>query len=323
MQMPRLADSRIYKCYILGTGKEYDRLSAILPLYKDQIEVLGIVTTQRQPFSILDHRPCITVDEMDISLVDYVIIAVAEWHPIANYLMLTAGVPEEKIIRSSVFYYPNFDFNEYIRLNNSNVSILSNNCLGGIIYNQLGLKAMSPTINMLCRSGKEYITFINNYEYYLDQEMKVFSENLPNQNDRMVSESNFNYLKGCLGTGEIVWLFIHDIYAEKAVETWNRRRRRGNFDNVVVLMTIINDVDAEVFSQLPMKRKLGFYYKDLHMKDILFVPEWNKMEVRAQFTHDFSRYTVAMNRPICKAPIYVDWIKFLNGKEDYLRYVYE
>lgn len=36
-----------------------------------------------------------------------------------------------------------------LRLENSDITILSNNCIGGIIYHKLGLRFKSPTINLL------------------------------------------------------------------------------------------------------------------------------------------------------------------------------
>ena len=52
------------------------------------------------------------------------------------------------------------------KIKNKNFTIISNNCTAGFIYHDLGLKFLTPTINLFIRTD-EYITFANNLEYYL------------------------------------------------------------------------------------------------------------------------------------------------------------
>lgn len=119
-----------YKVYICGMGNEYNRLSSYLKLYRDRLNVLGIVTTEKQVISEMDGYPCKTIQEIDAGEMDYVIIAVNQWRQIADTLV-QYGIEESRIIRGSAFYNPNFDLDKYLRLKNSNISILSNFCLGG------------------------------------------------------------------------------------------------------------------------------------------------------------------------------------------------
>ena len=53
--------------------------------------------------------------------------------------------------------------NKYI---NHDVSIISMNCTGGILYHDLGLKFLSPTINLFFRA-EDFIKFCENLDYYL------------------------------------------------------------------------------------------------------------------------------------------------------------
>lgn len=76
------------------------------------------------------------------------------------------------------------------RLKNNNFSIISSNCVGGVIYHKLGLKFLSPTINLWIRPN-DYLKFLKNLNYYL------ITANL--------SEDKSNYLDypvGFLGSGE-------------------------------------------------------------------------------------------------------------------------
>ena len=49
-------------------------------------------------------------------------------------------------------------------------SIICSSCIGGIIYHRLGLKFLTPTIN-LWFNQKDFIKFISNLQYYLDQKL--------------------------------------------------------------------------------------------------------------------------------------------------------
>lgn len=56
------------------------------------------------------------------------------------------------------------------RIKNTAPTIISNNCIAGIIYHNLGLKFFSPTINLYI-SGWDYILFVENLEDYLKCEL--------------------------------------------------------------------------------------------------------------------------------------------------------
>lgn len=45
------------------------------------------------------------------------------------------------------------------KLRNRNISFLTPNCLGGILYHDLGLEFMSPTINLMM-TQKDFVKFI-------------------------------------------------------------------------------------------------------------------------------------------------------------------
>ena len=59
-------------------------------------------------------------------------------------------------------------------LKNFDFTIISNNCLGGVISNELGQRFNSPTINLFFDST-DFLKFIKNMEHYLDYEWKDIS----------------------------------------------------------------------------------------------------------------------------------------------------
>lgn len=54
--------------------------------------------------------------------------------------------------------------------NGSNITIISNNCLAGVIYNILSLEFCSPTINQWMKMA-EYYEFVSNLKYYMQCEL--------------------------------------------------------------------------------------------------------------------------------------------------------
>lgn len=56
------------------------------------------------------------------------------------------------------------------KLINNRFSILSTNCIGGIIYHNLSIQFQSPTVNLWIKN-RDYIKMIQNLKYYLEQEL--------------------------------------------------------------------------------------------------------------------------------------------------------
>ena len=64
-------------------------------------------------------------------------------------------------IRDLISYY------NRLRLRNKKPSLITNTCIGGILYHELHLKFCSPTINCGIRVPEEFITFCEHLDTYL------------------------------------------------------------------------------------------------------------------------------------------------------------
>lgn len=117
------------------------------------------------------------------------------------------------------------------RINNKEFTLISSNCMGGLIYHNLGLKFNSPTINMQMYTN-EYYNFVMNLEEYLSKEI-IFIE--PDEGVPV----------GILGDMKIH--FTHYRTNEEALEKWNERKKRVNLDNLYVLF---NDKDGITEEQI-------------------------------------------------------------------------
>lgn len=157
------------------------------------------------------------------------------------------------------------------RNKNTEISIISNNCVGGIIYHDLGLKFLSPTID-LSLPPDDYFEFLNNLEFYLSSEL--IPRELP----------GYSYPIGVLKNGikEIFIHFMHYESFEEAKNKWMERAQRVNFDNLYVIFECALDVDIDhpyykKFKQLPFARK----------RMITYAPKIRDKEiVHCSFYHD-------------------------------------
>lgn len=77
------------------------------------------------------------------------------------------------------------------RLVKENISLLCNNCTGGFILHDLGLRFDSPTINMFFH-GLDFFDFIEHLEYYITTYSDTKSEVRPGS----TRLSRCNYKRG-------------------------------------------------------------------------------------------------------------------------------
>lgn len=144
------------------------------------------------------------------------------------------------------------DIPNRIRLKNKTFSIISSNCLGGLICSNLNIRFNSPTINLLIKPA-DFVKFLSNLKFYLDcdvEEIKV---------------QGIDYPVGKLGGGDVLLHFVHYKSFEEAKQKWNTRKQRINFDNIFVIMAQRNGCtyeDLKAFDKLEFKNKVVFTAKE-------------------------------------------------------------
>lgn len=145
------------------------------------------------------------------------------------------------------------NYNHYIkklrkRLKNDTVSIISNNCIGGIIYHDLGLRFYSPTISTLIY-GEEFIEFVKYLKDYINCELKY--------------EDSKDYPIGTLTIKDKKTIhihFLHDTSFAEAKANWDRRKSRINFDNIFLIYEHFNKSSDEIIQN----------FDDLKYKKVVF-----------------------------------------------------
>jgi len=142
------------------------------------------------------------------------------------------------------------------RLTNKDFSLFTNNCLAGFIYHDLGLKFLSPTINLRIKP-KEFISFVSDLDYYLNQEIveiKDSNQSIP-----------VGIIEGDAHHDSVTINFDHYLTFEEAKEKWIDRSKRVNYDNIIVMMEFYDGIHNEelikMFKDIPYK-KIILTHKD-------------------------------------------------------------
>lgn len=125
-------------------------------------------------------------------------------------------------------YYGNL-YCFYLRTFNKNKSftIISNNCWGGGIYEDLRLPYTTPTVGLFFYAP-DYIRFVENLRYYINLELKFTAHSKYDEVNKV--RLNNPYPVGVLNDIEIQ--FLHYKSNNDAYEKWNRRKIRINYDNL-------------------------------------------------------------------------------------------
>lgn len=117
-------------------------------------------------------------------------------------------------------------------LRNEGFSIISQNCIGGVFYHDMEMEFLSPTINLFIPQP-DFIYFVLNLEQYLSMELKI----------RWGEEYPIGKL------GNITIYFMHYRSCTEAEKAWNKRKKRVNFQKIIVLSTDREGFDDTVFEQ--------------------------------------------------------------------------
>lgn len=136
------------------------------------------------------------------------------------------------------------------RLKNLTPTIISSNCNGEMIYYDMGLPFYSPFIN-LSFDMNDYMKLLKNLKYYMSLSIKPSEDN------------SYDYPTGMLG--DIKIHFNHYDSFETAVQKWEQRKKRIDWENLFILAIDGDNCtyeSMEEFNKLPFKNKVMFTGKE-------------------------------------------------------------
>ena len=144
------------------------------------------------------------------------------------------------------------------RIKNKDFSIVCSTCVGGVLYHDLGMQFLSPTINMFM-SNLDFIKFACDLKYYCSLDLRFI-------------ESDYVFPVAMLG--DIQLNFNHHNNAEEASFDWNRRKERINFDNLYLIFYYREGYSLEQIREIekaPCKRVAVLTHKPLPLDYAVYI----------------------------------------------------
>lgn len=118
---------------------------------------------------------------------------------------------------------------EYLRkkLPFEDFTLLSQNCLGGVIYSDYGLEFASPTVNMYIE-GEHFARLCEDFGHYISIAPKPLEEVYEDPVDPSISYP-------LISVDDVILHCMHYASCAEAIEAWVRRSSRVNLNKVFVL----------------------------------------------------------------------------------------
>ena len=257
-----------YRVLIWGLGGTYNCCVNLLKFYSlnKQFEIIG-VTARDIPngYKYVDGWPLLLKEQIKSSDFDFVLVMSREhYFEIMQNIIQLYSIEKERIISYRILSLPNLDFNNYIKIKNSRITIFSNNCWGGMLYHSLGLECISPFKN-LSIAESDYMKFLKSPKYYMEKE-PIWDG---------LEEMDFNSGKKVpvLKLEDILIKCNHYPDPYYAIEKWNRRREKINWNNILIEMYTENQNMAEEFSQLECLKKVCFVPFQTDLIYVYYLPQ--------------------------------------------------
>lgn len=196
----------------------------------------------------------------------------------------------------------NINLRNQNRLNDTarTASIISMNCTGGILSHDLGLRFLSPTVNLFMRA-EDFIRFCENMDDYL-----ALDEFVECRDEEVIENRTYPiaYL------GDLTLFLVHYASVAEAQLKWNERKQRINRENIVIFNTDREGMTEELkgrFEKLPYRKVMFTHLPDEKHKSCYYIKGYEKEECVGIITdHD----TWDGKRPIDQ----FDYVGLLNGE---------
>lgn len=210
----------------------------------------------------------------------------------------------KKILNRKWIIFRNTVYLLYFKTYNRNkdFTIISNNCWGGGIYEDLSLPYTTPIVGLYFYA-RDYVKFVKGIRHYLDLPLQF--TDISKYREVNIVRKKLAYPVGVLEDVEVQ--FLHYKTNEEALEKWNRRKKRVNFDNLYLKFDDRDGADLELikeFDQIEnVKNKVVFAAQNhIGVKSLIYLPEYEKEGVVGDL------YT---NRAIYRK--HFDVVKWLNS----------
>lgn len=244
----------MYNILIWGTGCEYNKYFNCIRLFelKEQISIVGITSNDKEINVSIDNYPFVQKKDIKSLVFDYCIVAMEDMSIMIQEAE-DLGIEKSKLIPIRVLSIPNIDFNEYIKLKNSHLTIFSYNCWAGLCYHRLGLEFLSPTINLFINED-DFNKLMLNIDTYMSYPVEFAGTGYSSNMKKYYPIGRLN---------DIHLHFSHYEVFDHAVSCWERRKKRINKNNILIVSCATAEKALYEFEKIPYKNKLIFTSLDV------------------------------------------------------------
>lgn len=157
---------------VWGIGNDYQKLCNQLMLNEAcaYINIVAYVSNNRN-IKMLDGKNVLHEEEIldCVEDIEYIIVASDKFYnEIVAYGQKILQIPRRKFINGKVFQVPCFNWKRYLKIYESDLSIVSEACYGGKLSHQLGLPFNSPFVNVrIGNNRKDYSSLLNRLKDYM------------------------------------------------------------------------------------------------------------------------------------------------------------
>lgn len=261
-----------YRTIIWGCGTQYNMH---LPLFRDmvdrgEIEVVAVYDRQFEFGTTLDCFPIVSYEELPHIEHDLLIACVygAEKQVIANCIEIFGN--RDKVVPVRLFDVPGITVDRYFQIKDARFSILSEICFGGFLSHRMCIEHLSPFKNLWLR-GRDYFEVLRDLEHFMSVE-PVFTGWYEEKNDDGTKTGVLNPILTLDGRVELIC--NHDSDPQAAIDKWNRRRVKVNYDNLLVTFLARDKKHEDMFYDIPLRgRRVCFSYYKSDRPETVYVPD--------------------------------------------------
>ena len=153
-----------------------------------------------------------------------------------------------------------------LALKNKDFSIISNNCWGGGVYEDLNIPYKTPFVGLFIMAP-DYIKLLKNLKYYISLPLTFVEESKYERiNIEREGQHGF-YPIGKLEDIEI--FFMHYASKEEALEKWERRKARINWNNLYIKLCDNDFCTYELAKEFDGLKFKKYEYPLMYQKDYI------------------------------------------------------
>lgn len=278
---------------------------------KGNIEIAAVIFLDEDVVKIVDGITVIKVEQLQHISYDYIVgFGDALSEDMIGILQMLK-ISREQFLPGRIFNLPEFDFKRYLSVKEERVTIISDNCWGGMTYHALGMEFYSPFINLYVEKN-DVIKLMQHLPDYINKPLEYVAQSYDKNR-----QAEYPVCK----LGDVILYFNHYNSYDEAKVVWNRRKEKINWNNIFVKMLLEDQEQLEGFRKISY-RKIGFSKFSCEDRDVIDLSNVVKSDY---FCEKYQgRFWELVNWQARSERVdlkHYDILKLLLGEEDYRRTV--